>query len=512
MGGLLVYLAGPGRSNEHSEPHLVAGDSAIMAWHDDAELDRDSALQVAWAVDHPRRAFETVVARGSVWHCSLSLHQDEGLLPDEKWAQISEEFVAEMGFAGQQDGPAPCRWVALRHGLSKAGNDHVHVVVSLVREDGSTASIWNDRPNAQRVAGELEHRHGLTVLESRQAGRGSRGHKPGERARAQRSGLAALPRETLARTVRACAGASADEAEFVRRLRQAGIRARPRYAAGRGDVVSGYSVALRPARGQAPIWYSGGHLERDLTLPRLRASWPDSPQAAAAAVHEWAAAKRNQASGISGREAIEPDPELWARCSSEIAELRERLRTVPPGDRATWAHVAGESAAAFAAWSLRVEPTPGPLAATAESLARSAQLRAHAIRPRQAPLPSLRGASLLLASIAHGGQGTVAQAALLRQLANVAKALHDSHQAAGEAQRAAAIERVVREQLATVGAAMPAPAAQESPVDEQALQAARLASQGQMTPRVPGSPVPALIAEPAAKPPVVPVRETEIQR
>ncbi|MBA3809772.1 MAG: relaxase, partial [Solirubrobacterales bacterium] len=328
-----------------------------------------------------------------------------------------------------------------------------------------------------------------------------------------RTGLSALPRETLARAVRACASASADEAEFVRRLRRSGVRARPRYAAGRGDVVSGYSVALRPPKGEAPIWYSGGQLARDLTLPRLRAGWPDSPQGAAAAVHEWAAAKRNQPSGVIGREASEPDPELWARYSSEIAELRERLRSVPPEDRATWAHVAGESAGAFAAWSLQVEATPGPLAATAESLARSAQLRAHAVRPLRAPLPSMRGASLLLASIAHGGQGTVSQAVLLRQLANVAKALHDSHRAAGEAQRAAAIERVVREQLATVGTSMPGPTLREaSVVDEQALQAARVASQGQMTPRPPGSPVPTPIAEPEPKPAVAQPRETEIQR
>ena len=29
MGGLMVYLAGGGRHNEHEEQHLVAGDSAI---------------------------------------------------------------------------------------------------------------------------------------------------------------------------------------------------------------------------------------------------------------------------------------------------------------------------------------------------------------------------------------------------------------------------------------------------------------------------------------------------
>ena len=38
MAGLMTYLVGEGRHNEHEEPHLVAGDHALMAWYDDAEL------------------------------------------------------------------------------------------------------------------------------------------------------------------------------------------------------------------------------------------------------------------------------------------------------------------------------------------------------------------------------------------------------------------------------------------------------------------------------------------
>jgi len=178
MGGLLVYLAGPGRANEHTDPHLVAGDPAVMAWHDDAVLDRDAALAVARQVDRPRHAFGVEVPGGSVWHCSLSVAAAEGQLTDEKWGAIAHDFVTEMGFAGgdpADGGRAACRWVAVRHGASGAGNDHVHVAVSLVREDGTKASVWNDRPRAQRVAGELEKTYGLAVLESRQAGLGSRG-------------------------------------------------------------------------------------------------------------------------------------------------------------------------------------------------------------------------------------------------------------------------------------------------------------------------------------------------
>ncbi len=82
---------------------------------------------------------------------------------------------------------------------------------------------------------------------------------PAELAKSQRSGAAEPARFALARTVRGCAAASADEAEFVRRLRRAAVLARPWYAAGRYDVVAGYSVAQRPGPGERPIWYGVGH-------------------------------------------------------------------------------------------------------------------------------------------------------------------------------------------------------------------------------------------------------------
>lgn len=513
MTGLLVYLAGPGRSNEHSEPHLVAGDAAIMAWHDDAELSDHAARQIAWELDHPRRAYGTrvtTVVRGEggvkvgvrdahVWHCSLSLRADEPPLSEERWAQICEQFVARMGFANPASSTAPCRWVALRHGPSKAGNDHVHMVVGLVREDGTRANVWKDYATAQRVAGELEREHGLTVLASRDAGHTMRGDRPAARAIAERRGAPETAREQLARTVRACAAAAGDEAEFVRRVRRCGLRIRPRYAAGTDQVVAGYSVALRPPAGTATVWHGGGYLARDLTLPRLRGAWPDTPQDASAAVAEWGAARREQRPVASGRETHEFDAAVWRQCTTEVARLRDQLRAVPVDDRALWAHVAQETAGAFAAWSLRVEAVPGPLAATADSLARSAQLRAHHVRPRRAGLPSARGAALLLASVAHGGTGTVAQAALLRQLANVVKALHDAHQAAGDAQRAAEIARVVRSQLVTVSAALPRDRADEADVDA-AAHAARVAAQGQLPLRAPGAPLPASLPGSAPHP------------
>lgn len=61
MSGLLTYLQGEGKANEHTDPHLVAGDPAIMAWHDDNEMSRVDALDIAKQLDQPRRVFGTEV-------------------------------------------------------------------------------------------------------------------------------------------------------------------------------------------------------------------------------------------------------------------------------------------------------------------------------------------------------------------------------------------------------------------------------------------------------------------
>jgi hypothetical protein len=63
MGGLLTYLAGPGRANEHTEQRLVAGDSAIMAVYGYEVLDRSAALAIARDLDEPADVYGTKVMR-----------------------------------------------------------------------------------------------------------------------------------------------------------------------------------------------------------------------------------------------------------------------------------------------------------------------------------------------------------------------------------------------------------------------------------------------------------------
>ncbi|MGC5225117.1 relaxase/mobilization nuclease domain-containing protein [Micromonospora sp. DT81.3] len=510
----MTYLAGEGRANEHTEQHLVAGDSAIMAMHGYAVLDHVAAREIARSLDTPRVAYEVEVTRAvriedpdtgelhtervaaDVWHCSLSLHADEGSLSDEKWGEIAQQLVDRMGFT-EASGKAACRWVAVRHGFSTNGNDHIHVAVSLVREDGTKAATHNDFRRAQDVCRQLEREHGLTPLESRERGMGERGVKPAELSRAVREGRVEVDAHRLERSVRAAAIASVDEGEFVRRLRRAGVLIRPRFAAGRDDVVAGYSVALRPAEGGRPVWFGGGRLARDLTLPRLREGWPDSPQTAQAGVDEWRATSRNpwQYRPVApGREEHTPDPELWEKYSRELGELRKQLRDVPVADRATWAHVARETAGAFAAWSQRVEATPGPLADTARELARSAHIRAYESKPKPVRMGSASGVAMLFMQAAVGGRGSVAQAIVLRQLGRLSVALMDAHAAAGDARRAEQLAGMMREKFAAVERQLPpVPGRQEPPERTRTLTreeaSVRRATEGLAAPGA-GSPVP----------------------
>lgn len=523
MGGLLAYLAGPGRKNEHTDPHLVTGDPALMAWHSDEEMSRDAALRIARHLEQPRRAFDVNVPRGHVWHCSLSLRAEEGTLSDEKWAAIAEDFIKEMGF---DDGvKAPVRWVAMHHGTSSAGNDHIHLAANLVREDGTKVSVHNDFRRAQDVVRALEAKYELEPLESVRGERATVGYDPADRAAQARARAAALhergrregggrdatwaqlpeiernaliqaqmrldqPRESLALKVRGCAGASQDEAEFVRRLRQAGVIVRPRFADGRDDVVTGYSVAERPFHGERPIWFGGGRLGRDLTLPSLREAWPDTPEGASQAAAEWVAGKRGRRPVSPGREASEIDPSVWASCREELRLAHERVRSIDPNDVRSWGQAAREASGVLASWSLRVEPVAGPIARASDALGKAAQVRPHAPAYRPLPRISLTSTALVLAAASSDNQ-TARTAVLVRELVRLSAALYKAAKARDEVRLAASLRDRVRIDLEARLKSMEAvrsSAAPSLPGDLSALQARTQAGQAAAT--TIGSPLP----------------------
>ncbi|MGO4188520.1 relaxase/mobilization nuclease domain-containing protein [Pseudarthrobacter sp. TAF60_1] len=511
MSGLLLYLASTDTDktkNSHRDPHMVAGDAAIMAWYDDGVLDRDDAVAIAKHLDQPRKAFGVEVLQkdfrwdpvkkervpnghkqADVWHCSLSLRAEEGALTDQQWGDIANDFVDAMGFT-EASGKAQCRWVAINHGTSENGNHHIHIAVSLVREDGTKASTHGDYKRAQQTCRELETKYGLEELSSVHA---TRGYDRAEKATAVRDDRE-MHRSSLARKVRASAGASATEAEFVRRARDTGMLVRPRYAKNTTDVIVGYSVAERPKPGERPIWFGGGTLATDLRLGQLRQEWQDTPHLATEAAAEWNAAARNKRKvSRTGPENATPSADVWVQYTRNATALADQLRTIPRDDHATWAKAAREVSGAFAAWSHRLEPTPGPLAATAAELSRTAQLRAPRQHSKPVALPSIAGTAMLFMA-ASSKNKTAAQTALMVQLINTAFAVYEMHAQSGRAREARRIRSVVENQLAPFTATMPkavSVGAAQQPSAEAAMppRAIDIARRG-MAPIRPGSVVP----------------------
>lgn len=386
--GLLNYLVGPGRANEHETPHLVAGSAVIMRrWGEWETLSPAQGYEIAGYIDQYMTEFglkpmgsvrtfnratgkrETVKDMPNhVWHCSLSLSPEEGPLSEEKWNAIATDFMTEMGFNGDE-AHAPCRWAAVHHGTSKAGGDHIHIVANVVREDGTKWSPWQDQKHAQRTANHLEHKYGLMVLESRERNRGARADSHADlrasEARMKREAArerrfeAATDRARLENRVRAAAVSARDEVDFVYRLGELGVRARPRFAEGNSDVVVGYSVALHSYdETKRTQWYGGGRLARDLALPRLRARWTDSPETASRAAYAWRQVWAGKALDV--RKPRQPRPEWTPRDDMAVRvealrSVHDAMRSVDPRDPVALADASRDVAGLLAAAGLARE-------------------------------------------------------------------------------------------------------------------------------------------------------------
>ena len=229
--GLLQYLVGRGRANEHTNPHLVAGSDVIMRrWGAWDRLSAAQGFEIAKYIDQfmnetgtrstgsrrvvnmdkidektgepgVREVIKGPVAN-HVWHCSLSLSPEEAAQGDERWQQIARDFADQMGFTGA-DGKAPCRWVAIHHGSAKNGGDHIHIAVNIIREDGTKWSKWQDMVKASAACNRLEHKFGLEVIESREHARSARADTAAD--------LQASARRGQDRTGRSCCPAFAPQ-------------------------------------------------------------------------------------------------------------------------------------------------------------------------------------------------------------------------------------------------------------------------------------------------------------
>jgi hypothetical protein len=124
-GRLLYYLYGPGKANEHVDPHLVAG------FTDPGELEPER--RPGGSRDFRRltgllaQTLSALAGPGydkPVWHCSVRAAPADRLLSDAEWAQAAAQVMDRTGLApaGDDRGGAVDRGPA-RRGSHPPGGD-----------------------------------------------------------------------------------------------------------------------------------------------------------------------------------------------------------------------------------------------------------------------------------------------------------------------------------------------------------------------------------------------------
>jgi hypothetical protein len=419
--GLIRYLYGPGRDEEHTDPHIVAG------WRPPGELEppfrpdgsRDFRM-LTGLLQQPVTALGSRAPDRPVWHCVVRAAPEDRLLSDADWAQVAAGVLHRTGLApeGQEDDAV--RWVAIRH-----ADDHVHIVATLARQDGGKARTSNDFYRVREACLAAEEQFGLrkTAPADRTAGACP---TRGETEKAQRHGRAEPPRVMLRRHVSTAAGGAGTEEEFFARLGDAGVLVRERSSTANPGQVTGYAVGLPGDETWAgqQVWYSGGKLAADLTLPKLRHRWQATP----------AAASPPRSGGLTARERAA----IWDHAGRVCADAAGQIRSCLANGQT--------AAAADAAWAAADTLHVAASALGSRVIGQAAACYARAARVPYGRLPSparsghrLRRAGRLLARTAcRTGDRDLRQVALVVRLAALAEAVSELRQAQHHAAQAAA--------------------------------------------------------------------------
>ena len=205
-----------------------------------------------------------------VWHCSVRAAPGDPVLGDGAWMEIAAEIMDRTGLSRRGHEAEGVPWVAVHH-----GDQHIHIVAVLARQDGRRAALHNDYYRIGAALADLEDKLGLTLI-ARPDRTAARRPTRAETEKARRAGRSEPPRVTLCRLVAAAAAAARSEAEFWAGLEQRSVRVRLRHSIRQPGQVTGYAVALPGdlADGGEPVWFGGGQRPGDLTLPKLRCRWP----------------------------------------------------------------------------------------------------------------------------------------------------------------------------------------------------------------------------------------------
>ncbi|MDT3395286.1 relaxase/mobilization nuclease domain-containing protein [Streptomyces sp. B1866] len=441
--GLLAYLYGPGKRDEHTDPHQVASFDGFAP--DPGRNPHATLTDLTRVLDLRVNQLGHRAPKEHVWHCSVRTAPGDRHLTDAEWGQIARRIVHATGIAEDGD-PDGCRWVAVRH-----ADDHIHIVATTVRGDLRQPRNSYDFTRSQAECRRIEKELGLRQLNP---GDGTAAPNPtsAERFKAERTGRDRTPREILRETVRQAVAGAADETEFFTRLTQAGLRVNKRIAPS-GDTL-GYTVALPGDRNRdgQPIWFPGSKLAPDLSLPKIRkrlAAGPidhnEEPDATSAPGPHRPPAQRSKPAQTRRRAALAAE-----RATTALEEDDDE-------DAAAQLLGAGELLDALAATSAPHTRTHLREAARAFERATRSHIRAEHADNRAARAAAR---SILRAGGALGrGEDGATTAMVLSTLVLLAVAAARWHSARGHAQQAAASAQAAHHLRAAYRQAAAAPLA-----------------------------------------------------
>jgi hypothetical protein len=469
---LLVYLFTEGQAgergleSEHRDARVIAGyDLPSLLEPPRRSTGRADVTRLAGLLDAPVRAGGVGKDAKPVYHLAISAAPGDRTLTDAQWADIAGQYLDRLGLAQRGDSDA-VRWVAVRH-----ADNHVHVVATLVRQDGRRVFPHHDFYRAREVSLDVErqYRLGPTSPVDRTANPETtraelRKHQDAVRARAE-AGLpppAGPDREVLRARVRAALAGSHGWGEFAERLRRSGVLVRERYSTHTPGQITGYAVAL-PAHGTtdyASVWFGGGKLAPDLSLPQLHARWtPNGAASTAFGDRRGMAASDGRRAGTTGsagpptRELSEPERRrLWLSAQHCLRDAAEQIRHASgphasPADRAAAQAAAAAASEMLHALSWLVErKRGGPLRAAAESYDRAARdLHRHTVPPTARSRSTRSAAGALLGTRLVKRAETRQLLALLSHLSSLAQSLERLRQVQGRAAQAQAARRAAEQ-------------------------------------------------------------------
>ncbi|MEU8704348.1 mobilization protein [Streptomyces sp. NPDC048565] len=418
--GLLAYLYGPGRHDEHLDPHLVAA-FAMLGMPDPGRDENATLTELGFHLDEPvhlRNGEFGKKVTDHVWHCPVRAAPEDRYLSDTEWGEIAQRIVQAAGIAPAGDDLA-CRWIAVRH-----ADDHIHILATTVREDGRRPKLHDSGIRVGDACREIEKDYGLRRLKKGDR-TGTRRPTQAEMHKADRLGWEQTSREWLQDHIRAAIPHATSAEELLAYLEAGDILVKPRRGPS-GDLL-GYAVG-RPGdlnKDGEQIYHPGGKIAPDLSLPKLKARLETS------APEEHPTARRNRPATA------------WHQATETLDTLHTEITRTSAddgGDARAQAHITalGELIEATA------QKAPGDIRAQLHAASRAfARAQRSQIRAEDRAAHALRSAARVFVNTATGPDGS-ALAALTAALLWAAILAGRWHEAKGHAHQADAARQAVQ--------------------------------------------------------------------